>query len=187
MKKNSREEFLKRLGQLDPDLASKIKNGEFQICDYVIFNTKCASGLNSFEPFEAADAKTKGLRNINARKLEKDSPFLMLGIRITYGIGEGKDDEHGKVVAFGVDELPPVIANGEMSMSLGTKVVMPEKFPLAAFVRAGADTPKGLYLLDSPKFLKPQEEIKIKYDFAGPAAENAWIRTELIGAIAVKV
>ena len=142
-------------------------------------------GKSSIEMLANADDKTIGLTNLNSRKLDADKYFLVTGIQLLYAVAGGTTSDDIKAADYKTD-LPAVIKNGEFTMELGTEVLVPE-ISVENFNEGGSTiVPKGFYKLENPKWLKPLQEIKPEFKFAGVAALNSALKFRLIGATIAK-
>lgn len=146
-------EMEKRFKQLPDDIQQGILQGRLQLTDKALYKITNASGKSTVELMENADTKTIGLTNIDGRKLDADNYFLLLGIQLLSGAYTVTPSD----AAFDVPEKQ--ILNGEFSLEVGNKIVIP-RMSSAVFNTTGrTDLPKGFYKLDNPKLIKPQTEI----------------------------
>lgn len=152
---NAKAEFEARLEQLEPSVATALKNGTLQLVDSVIYSAKTMTGTKQ-ELMEAADNKVVGKTNINNRKLEANCYMLITGIQI---LTSSINDATGSLEKATWTALGTEYANGEFELRQGDKVLFP-KNSLAQFVTGSVtDRLAGFKVLECPKMLIPLTEI----------------------------
>ena len=183
----AKAEFEKRMGMLNDEIRKDILRGQLQIVDATIYGTRLIGGKSQVEIFENADVATVGLTNITKRELDKDRPFLAIGMIILSGTGADDTGSQAVVGATSFGIIPAVIANGEFTLEVGKQTLI-DKFALNQFTGTPEENGlKGFLRFDNPKWIEPQREIKLEIDLPTDAAAHTYIKAILVGATVEKV
>ncbi len=183
----AKAEFEKRMGMLNDQIRKDILRGELQIVDATIYGTRLIGGKSQIEIWENADVATVGLTNITKRELDKDRPFLAVGMILLSGVGADDTGSQDVVGATSFGTIPAAIANGEMSLEVGKQTLI-DKFALNQFTGTPDDNGlKGYHRFDNPKWIEPQREIKLEIEIPVDAAAHTYVKAILIGATVEKV
>lgn len=182
----AKAEFEKRLNMLPNNIVQDLKTNNSQIVDGRLYGVRLIGDTTGVEVFANADVKTVGKTNINARKLEKDTPFLCTHIRLTSGVGAAGTSTVADIVAVAFGKTTANMLNGEFSLEVGKKVLLPET-PMEVFAtNSYTDSQAGLYKLENPKWINPQEEIVFDIKLGAAEATKTYVKVELIGATVVR-
>jgi hypothetical protein len=190
----SRSSYISRLDQIDPVVAAKIKAGEYQLCDGEIYSVVAlgdtATAISDLFPQD--QAKSTSLRNIANQKLPVEQWFLLHAIEILYGI----DAAHSGVIGtFGYEPIPAIVFNGEIELSQNGRKLISRQSMAAWFTGIAAYgvavgplgstfNGRAILKLDNPKFIRPQEELKGKMEWAhAVGAANSYLKIRLIGTV----
>jgi len=182
--RSSRDEVLMRQDGLPADVRKAIREKRAQISDSAWYSVKPANAVSSVRMFDTSDVKTAGLRNIDKGKLEKDFWFLLTGIQLLAGIGAAPPAGTGADVAF--DFVPLAISNGDFEFRANSnKNMFPKDSACSVFSNntnnIGNGQAKGLWKLDSPKWIEPQSDILFDIRFSQASVANTFIKIVLIG------
>jgi len=190
----SRSNYIARLDQIDPAVATKIKTGEYQLCDSEIYSVVALGDTATAiaDLFPQDQAKSTSLRNIANQKLPVEQWFLLQAIEILYGI----DAAHAGVIGtFGYEPIPAIVFNGEVELSQnGRKLISRQSlagwftgvaaYGVAVGPLGSTFNGRAIYKLDNPKFIRPQEELKGKIEWAHTVgAANSYLKIRLIGTV----
>ncbi|MEI7726479.1 MAG: hypothetical protein WCK09_15325 [Bacteroidota bacterium] len=188
----SRSAYIARLDQIDPVVAAKIKAGEYQLCDSEIYSVVALGTATAISDlFPQDQAKSTTLRNIANQKLPVEQWFLLQAIEIQYGI----DASHsGADSTFGHELIPAKVYAGEIELTQNGRKLISRQSMAAFFqgisaygvaVGLGATfNARAIMRLDNPKFIKPQEELKGKMEWAYAAGvATSYIKIRLIGTV----
>jgi hypothetical protein len=191
----SRSAYISRLDQIDPIVAAKIKAGEYQLCDSEIYSVVALGTATAISDlFPQDQAKSTALRNIANQKLPVEQWFLLQAIEILYGI----DASHaGADSDFGIELIPAKVYAGEIELTQNGRKLISRQSMGAFFQGVTASTvavgqlgldrtfnARAIMRLDNPKFIKPQEELKGKMEWAYAAgAASSYIKIRLIGTV----
>ncbi len=179
--KNStaKAEFQARIFMLPAEIQRGLLTGNLAIVDYDIYKAVVLNTATSYDKiFRDSDSRAVGTTNLNNRKLDSGIYMLVTHVELCYGVNATLADS-----AWTTD-IVDVVANGELTIKQGGRVILPDNFSIANFAnKQNANERKGLYRLANPKWLYPQEEITASYfGTATASAANANIRLRLIGA-----
>ena len=184
--KGSRAEFLRALPLLPKEIREGLENNRLQLNDMTFYAVKYVEGLSLIDQFATDDDIAIGICNIAKSQLKLGEWFILHAIRL-----ESADTTATAVTAAGVAAASfgvPIagILNGEFKIECGGKVIIPPTSPLSRFNtvnKSNVDT--GLVVLDNPKLIQPQVDIKAELRF--PAAingtNNTYLRMQLIGTV----
>lgn len=168
-----------------------------QVVDHAIYATKLVGQVTSFyELFKQSDTPYVGLTNLTNAKLNPDEYFALTAIQLQYAVAAGTSDAQVAAATYGV--IPDAVKNGEFSLLCDKRVILDvmssEVFHNAGVAigdtNASAATPVtytmtecGIFELDAPKLLNPQEVIKMELKFAAAlASANSCLKVTLRGA-----
>ena len=183
----AKAEFEKRMGMLNDEIRKDILRGQLQIVDATIYGTRLIGGKSQVEIFENADVATVGITNITKRELDKDRPFLAIGMILLSGVGADDTATQAVIGATSFSTIPAIIANGEINLEVGKQTLL-DKISNVNFTGTHNDTGlKGYWRFDNPKWIEPQREIKLEVDLPTDAAAHTYIKAILIGATVEKV
>lgn len=174
--RSSRDEVLMRLDGLPADVRKAIREKRAQISDSAWYSVKKAGGATSVRMFDTADTKEIGLRNVDKGKLEKDYWFLLTGIVLLAGV-----EVDPLNAAF--DFIPLAIANGDFEFRANNnKPMFPKDTSCNVFLNTNQTArEKGLWKLDSPKWIEPQQDILFDIRFSKAVPANTNVKIVLIG------
>ena len=177
----SREEFLKRMQTLDPDITKNIAKGHMRLADVELYATKYVGGLQTVKMLTDDDYKVVGKNNISRGKLEKDNVMLLHSIILISGVGAGAVNPFD--VDFGL--IPALIRNGEFLFKANGS----EMIPLSsneAFNTENMTCRIGEFKLDNPVLIQTQKELSFEISWATAAVPNTWMRIIFKGTTAYK-
>lgn len=178
----AKAEFENRMGSLPDELKKDIKAKRLQIVDSIIYGICYIGNRNQVEILQNADVKTVGKTNINARKLEKDRPFLVTGVIVTSGVGATGDGSITDIGNTTFTRMPAPMLNGEFSLEVGGKVLIPA-VPMEMFnTKNRTDVQEGFVKMDNPKWIEPQTEIVPEVKLPVAAADKTYIKVQFVGA-----
>lgn len=194
--KTSRQEFLKRLNQIDPNLAAQLQKGNLQLVDRQISVVKSVSGAQSVKMIKTSDVKTTGVTMLHNGRLQKDEIFLLDEIRLLGGIGNGTTENVATISAVEFGQIEKIIRGGYFEMKVNNKVIIPETTLEAfanhmfvvnettdkssAYVLGGAEKFATL-LLANPKLIESQVNIEFDIDWGTAATSNGFLKLILSG------
>jgi len=205
MKKNSRSQFLEIVNahislrdqakKFDPAMvkvATGIKEGRLQLADTSYYAIKFAGNKANIDMFETQDAKEIGITNVTQAKLQKDRLFLCNRIILLAAEIEGdlpaNDSELKKVIKqTNFDSIKKVggLQNGVFSLIANKKIIIDER-PMQEFATDGNTMLNlGTYFLESPRFIRDDEEFEFNIELGDDAPEKALIKVLLAGTATV--
>lgn len=186
----SRSNYIARMGSLDPSIVDSVLNNRDQLCDSEIYSVVAlgATATGITDLFAPDGAKVVGLRNIANQKLDAGKGFLLHAIEILYGIDASNS---GHSATFGTEPIPCELFNGEIELTQNGRKLL-SKQSMACFFNGvtasnattGYYTAKAIHVLDNPKWIYPQEEIKGRMEWGThPGAANSYVKIRLIGTV----
>ena len=205
MKKSSRTQFLEIVNahlalrdqakKYDPAMvkvATGIKDGRLQLADTAYYSIKFAGGKANIDMFETQDAKETSITNVTQAKLQKDRLFLCNRIMLLASEFEGQlpanDSEFKRLIKatnFGSIKDVGGLQNGEFTLIANKKIIIPER-PMQEFVTDGNSSVNlGTYYLESPRFIRDDEEFEFKIELGDDAPANTLIKVVLAGTATV--
>jgi hypothetical protein len=131
--------------------------------------------------FKDDDNKVVGTSNISSGKLEKGNYFLLYGIQLLGGVGDGADTA-GTV---NYDVIPDYVRNGEFEFKANGTVLIPNT-SCEVFQTEGKDIFKGLFVLDNPKIIRDQQSIEFNVEWSANAPSNSYLKAILRGTAVIK-
>ncbi|OYU82636.1 MAG: hypothetical protein CFE24_14940 [Flavobacterium sp. BFFFF2] len=177
----SRAEFEKRISMLPKEIQTGLANQSLQAVDTAYYVVKSISGSKVIKMFKDDDNKVVGSSNISSGKLEKGNHFLLYGIHLLGGVGDGTDGPG--IVNF--DVIPDYVRNGEFEFKANGTVLIPNA-SCEVFQTEGKDTFKGLFVLDNPKIIRDQQSIEFNIEWAVNAPVNTYLKAILRGTAVIK-
>ena len=205
MRKNSREQFLEIVNahlslkdagkKHDPAMvkvAEGIKEGRLQLADSAYYAIKWAGNKATIHLYETQDAKEIGITNVTQAKLPKDRLFLCNRIILLAAEFEGEipesDLEWKRVIKstdFNSIKQVAGLQNGVFTFMANKKIIIDER-PNQEFVTDGNSTINiGTYYLESPRFVRDDEEFEFMIELGDDAPEKTLIKVVLAGTSTV--
>jgi hypothetical protein len=137
--------------------------------------------------FDKSGDKKPGFTNLKNRKIEKGELFLVIGVQVEAAEAAGATDEDVCEAVFrGVERTAAhaPIANGEIKMTLGKKIVFDELPVSKAKTVNNQVLPEGFFEIDTPKFVKDSDDIEFEFQIPGnnTLTVNSVLRVTLWGA-----
>jgi len=182
----AKAEFEKRMGKLPQNIKEDLAKGRLQIVDGSVYGTRLMGGQSQIEVLHNADDKEVGKTNVNARKLEKDHPFLCTGIILTSGIGSKGDNTIEDIGNTTFTRMPSPMLNGEFNLEVGKKTLIPETTMEVFNTKNQTTVREGYYKLDNPKWIEPQTEIIFEIKTPVPVAAKTYVKVQFVGATLAK-
>jgi hypothetical protein len=171
----SRNEMVARLELLPENIRQALKNKTMQLSDGYYYVVKAAGGLSTIEMFSSSDVKVPGTGNIGNAKLETDKYFLLSAIAVLSGID-------AVLANADFDNIPLSIRNGEMEFYTDRSHFVLPKTSMEVFnTDKRNNIQKGVYILDNPKLIVPQIELRMRLSFSQALAANTNIKVMLLG------
>jgi len=173
-------------------VATGIKEGRLQLADTAYYAIKFAGNRANIDLFETQDAKEIGITNVTQAKLQKDRLFLcnriiLLAAEIN-GDLPGSDSELKRVMKqTNFDSIKRVagLQNGVFSLVANKKIIIDER-PMQEFVTDNNFmTNLGTYFLESPRFIRDDEEFEFTIELGDDAPEKTLIKVVLAGTATV--
>ncbi len=205
MIKSSRAQFLEIVNahislrdqakKYDPAMvkvAMDIKEGRLQLADAAYYSIKFAGNRANIDMFETQDAKEIGITNVTQSKLQKDRLFLcnriiLLAAEIE-GDLPGSDSLLKKVIKqTNYDSIKKVsgLQNGVFSLVANKKTIIDER-PMQEFVTDNnLMTNLGTYYLESPRFIRDDEEFEFNIELGEDAPEKTLVKVVLAGTVTI--
>lgn len=172
---SSRNEMFARLELLPQNIRQALTNKTMQLSDGYYYVSKAAGGLSTIEMFNSSDVKAPGVGNIGNAKLETDRYFLLSAIAVLSGIDPA-------IVNTDFDSIPLSIRNGEMEFYTDKSHFVLPKTSMEVFnTDKRNNIQKGVYMLDNPKLIVPQIELRMRLSFSQALAANTNIKVMLLG------
>jgi hypothetical protein len=161
----------------DPSIQEKLANRTLQVVDSNIYGVKGIDGKNNIDILTSSDDKAVGKSNVNNAKLDLGEHFLVTGIKLLYGVftTDVTDCEF-------TEDLPAHIRNGEFELKAGSETLLPENLSCEVFCNNSGTTPKGVFKLANPKWIKPQTEIRPRLVMPTAGTSKEAVKVVLIGA-----
>ncbi|MBQ0733924.1 hypothetical protein [Aquimarina celericrescens] len=173
-------------------VAMDIKEGRLQLADAAYYSIKFAGNRANIDMFETQDAKEIGITNVTQAKLQKDRLFLcnriiLLAAEIE-GDLPGSDSQLKKVIKqtdFGSIKEVSGLQNGVFSLVANKKTIIDER-PMQEFVTDNnLMSNLGTYYLESPRFIRDDEEFEFNIELGEDAPEKALIKVVLAGTVTI--
>ena len=177
----SRAEFEKRISLLPKEIQQGLASQSLQAVDTAYYVVKTISGSKVVKMFKDDDNKVVGTSNISSGKLEKGNYFLLYGIQLLGGVGDGADTA-GTV---NNDVIPDYVRNGEFEFKANGTVLIPNT-SCEVFQTEGKDIFKGLFVLDNPKIIRDQQSIEFNVEWSANAPSNSYLKAILRGTAVIK-
>jgi hypothetical protein len=177
----SRAEFEKRISLLPKEIQQGLASQSLQAVDTAYYVVKTISGSKVVKMFKDDDNKVVGTSNISSGKLEKGNYFLLYGIQLLGGVGDGADTA-GTV---NYDVIPDYVRNGEFEFKANGTVLIPNT-SCEVFQTEGKDIFKGLFVLDNPKIIRDQQSIEFNVEWSANAPSNSYLKAILRGTAVIK-
>ncbi len=205
MKKSSRSQFLEIVNahislrdqakKHDPAMvkvAMDIKEGRLQLADAAYYSIKFAGNRANIDMFETQDSKEIGITNVTQSKLQKDRLFLCNRIILLAAEIEGdlpdSDSLLKKVIKqTNFDSIKKVsgLQNGVFSLVANKKTIIDER-PMQEFVTDNnLMTNLGTYYLESPRFIRDDEEFEFNIELGDDAPQKSLIKVVLAGTVTI--
>jgi len=172
---SSRNEVFARLELLPQNIRQALTNKTMQLSDGYYYVAKAAGGLSTIEMFNSSDVKAPGVGNIGNAKLETDRYFLLSAIAVLSGVDPA-------IISTDFDSIPLSIRNGEMEFYTDKSHFVLPKTSMEVFnTDKRSNIQKGVYMLDNPKLIVPQIELRMRLSFSQALAANTNIKVMLLG------
>lgn len=205
MRKSSRGQFLeivnahislrdqaKKYDKAMVDVATKIKEGNLILADAAYYSVKFAGNRANIDMFETQDAKEIGITNVTQSKLQKDRLFLcnriiLLAAEIEGDLPENDSQLKRVMKQTNFDSIKKVagLQNGVFSLVANKKTIIDER-PMLEFVTDNDhSTNLGTYYLESPRFIRDDEEFELNLELGGDAPEKTLIKVVLAGTVTI--
>ena len=172
----SRGHAVARMGALPKDIQAGLVAKRLQLADTRFYFVKVANAVASVRMIASADVKAPGVCNVNGGKLEKDNYFLLTGLILLSGVAADPLNAAFSYVPLAVD-------NGDFEFkAAGNKYLLPKDTSCQVFDTSNrTDIEKGLFKLDSPKWIEPQVDIEMNIRFSQATAANTNLKLILVG------
>ncbi len=205
MRKSSRSQFLEIVNahlslrdqakKYDPAMvkvAEGIKESRLQLADAAYYATKFAGNKATIQLFETQDSKEIGITNVTQAKLQKDRLFLcnriiLLAATIEGDIPDSDSNLKKLLKQSNFDSIKKVsgLQNGVFTLTANKKLIIDER-PMQEFVTDGnAHVNVGTYFLESPRFIRDDEEFEFQIELGEDAPEKTIIKVVLAGTSTV--
>lgn len=181
----AKEEFAARIGQVSTEMQSALKNKVVQLVDYSMYAARYIGTNTTIELMQSADKKKVGVTNVNSRKLEANEYALFTGMQLLQSSAaktRGTTDE--AVAAADYGKIDQTIANGEIELKQGDRILMPRSSCEAFRTSQYTDKLVGYVAFDSPKMVTPLSDIIPTLYLAAPCDEttnNTFIKCVFYG------
>jgi hypothetical protein len=178
---SAKAEFEARLRAIDPNLVKAIKSGTVHTVDCEIYTVRHLASDTTIELMQSADNKKVGITNINNRHLEASTYMLVTGIVLlskTDSTNLATANE-ANMAAAAYDVIPSTIANGELEVKVGDKVLYPRNSN-ERFITTSSDGRRGYVALECPKLIQPLTDI-IPTLYLPAAVANTAVKFILVG------
>lgn len=159
--------------------------GALKITDASVIATKDGSNSRLIRMFETSDVEAKGITNVTASKLARNQVVLVDRIRLR--VGAAGQAINGSAAVLGALNYGSVRGNG--SMLNGTMTIrqanknVSYQVSLRNFDTNGrTDAVNGLYYLEAPILLRPQQLIELNLELGKPAPDRTGVRVEMLGS-----
>lgn len=177
LQRGSRYEMEIRFGQLPKEIREGLLKKRLQLVDQRFYVVKEITSKSSIDMVQGTDQKAVGLANWSNAKLEKDSWFIICGLKALYDVNPEKDTAD-------FDIIPPFIRNGEFELEAGGKKLLPLQDAEKFNTKNRTDIEIGSFPLENAKIIEPQVEIKMPFKFSASAgATTCWLRVTFIGTV----
>lgn len=178
----SREEFIKRLGLLDPKLQAGVVNGTIRFADIAYYVVKSVSGAISMNKmFKDDDNKVTGISNVSRGQLEKDNVFMLDKIILLGGANANTTDPGD--VNFEI--IDAKIRNGEFIFKANGSEIIPLT-SCEIFDTESTNSKKGSYKLANPVLIQSQKAMELEIVWKTAATTNYWLKAVLMGTVLYK-
>ena len=204
-RKSSRSQFLEIVNahlslrdqakKYDPAMvkvAEGIKESRLQLADAAYYATKFAGNKATIHMFETQDSKEIGITNVTQAKLQKDRLFLCNRIILLAATIEGDLPDSGQALKkllkqsdFESIKKVSGLQNGVFTLMANKKLIIDER-PMQEFVTDGNTRMNvGTYFLESPRFIRDDEEFEFMIELGEDAPEKTLIKVVLAGTSTV--
>lgn len=176
----SKLEMLNTLANLeDKTIYQKVLNGDLKPVDAAIYSVKLLDASTK-ELMQASDNQKEGITNLNNRKMEASQHFMISGIRLLSAQVANGNESTLAGAAF--DVAADFILNGELDIVIAGKTAFPRN-SCRVFDTEDSNGPKGLFMLDCPRFVSTLSEIipTLRVNAAAMGSDSHAVRIELIG------
>jgi hypothetical protein len=182
--RGSRAEMEKHFNELPPHIKEALVRGELRLADNTVYSVKLVNS-KTIKLFETQDDKEIGLRNISNAKLPKNQALLVSGMILKAGIAADNTPEKIKAIEFKGLENFPAIANGEFSLKINKRQIVPETSNNVFLTANNHNTPVGYYKLHNPRIIVDdvQLELVIELGTTEGIAPNTYIQATLHGTV----
>ncbi len=205
MIKSSRSQFLEIVNahislrdqakKFDPAMvkvATDIKEGRLQLADAAYYSIKFAGNRANIDMFETQDAKEIGITNVTQSKLQKDRLFLcnriiLLGAEIEGDLPDSDLQLKKLMKQTDFDSIKKVagLQNGVFSLVANKKTIIDER-PMQEFITDNNQmTNLGTYYLESPRFIRDDEEFEFNIELGEDAPEKTLLKVVLAGTVTI--
>lgn len=174
---SAKNEFQSLIWQLPEQVQQDLKDHKLQLVRDVIYGVKeIAATSDNVKMFESGDRTARALCNIVQGRLEADTYYMVMGLRVRTAKFLTADDSTTleALASKAVWTAPAAnVANGELTFGSGATTYM-DKMAASIFDHDGTTELKsGEYRIDG-KVLKPQTELKVEFDLAkAPFTDSA--------------
>lgn len=183
---NAKDIFESRMNQLPQAMQRDLMSGKLQLINKVYYSRKFVSSLSNAKMFDTDQLTATGKTNLLNGKMAANKAFACVAIRVTGCTHSETADGDSVLYGCSFGEACNNVLNGEFEFGVGSQNFV-EKSPASIFRTTGnSNVPAGLYMLDTPKMVLPQEEVKFELYFAGTAPAKTALSVELIGVETTK-
>lgn len=155
-----------------------------KLTDASIYNTKDASSAKLIRLFETSDVEAKGITNITAGKLALNQVVMVDRIRLLAASSGAAINGSAAVLGalnFGTIAGHGSLTGGSLTIRQQNKNINYE-LSLRVFDTTGrVDRANGIYHLESPLLLRPQQLIEATLDLGLSLPDRQAVRIELLG------
>lgn len=171
-----------------------------QVVDATLYAAKTVGAVASFSDlFKRDDAILTGKTNVSQAKVDANTAFLCTAIAIQYSVAAGATDDNVRQATYGL--LHNNMRNGELTVKAGNRPIVEQlsgevfySFDAATAIgdtNAAAGTAVtytmvqpgiGVYELENPKWIYPNDILSADFKFAGNLDANGAVKIILIGA-----
>lgn len=171
--KTSRDNFKERMGLLPENIQTALIEKRAQLSDAILYWNKVCGAVSTKDLIASADTKAAGVTNVDQSKLPSGQWFLLNEIWLLSGVNATLS-----TTAFGA--IADAIANGELEIKVDGKPIM-NPISCQAFKRGSAEK-VGRYVLDNPKLIEPQKEMRAFLSTSEAMAANTNVQLVFVGS-----
>ena len=156
----AKEEFVAKMGLVDKTMQKALLDQKVQIVDFKMYSARYIAADTTIELMQASDTKKVGITNVNNRKLGANEYALFKGMQLlqsTAAVARGTSDS--AVAAADYSVISPNVANGELEIKQGDRILMPRSSCQGFKTSTYADGLPGYVAFDSPKMMSPLTDI----------------------------